>query len=104
MKDLVNLLENVDCGKIKFELDGQDLLRFSQDLINRSKNELSMVKVDGRKEEYLSKQEVIEMLRVCSATLWHWQRKNYLVPFKIGNKLRYRLSDIQQILGEREVK
>ena len=104
MKNLVDFLESGDYGIIKFELDGQDLLRFSQDLINRSKNELTMMKADGYKEKYLSKQEVVQMLSVCTTTLWHWQRKEYLVPFKMGNKLRYRLSDIHQILGEREVK
>ncbi|KAA6304974.1 hypothetical protein EZS27_043376, partial [termite gut metagenome] len=28
----------------------------------------------------------------------HWNKKNYLKTIKIGNKVRYRLSDIRQIL------
>lgn len=28
-------------------------------------------------------------------------KKNYLKPIKVGNKVKYRLSDIQKILGER---
>ena len=38
---------------------------------------------------------------VCDTTLWHWAKKNYLKPVKVGNKVRYRQSDIQKILGER---
>ena len=34
-----------------------------------------------------------------STTLWHWSKKNYLKPVKVGNKVRYRQSDIQKILG-----
>jgi predicted DNA-binding transcriptional regulator AlpA len=40
------------------------------------------------------------MCGVCDTTLWHWSKKNYLKPVKVGNKVRYRQSDIQRILGE----
>lgn len=40
-----------------------------------------------------------KMCDVCDTTLWHWSKKNYLKPQKVGNKVRYRQSDIQKILG-----
>ncbi|KAB3719411.1 helix-turn-helix domain-containing protein, partial [Phocaeicola vulgatus] len=40
-----------------------------------------------------------KMCDVCDTTLWHWSKKNYLKPVKVGNKVRYRQSDIQKILG-----
>ena len=59
---------------------------------------------EARKERYLTKEQVKELCGVCDATLWHWNRKGYLKAVKIGNKVRYRASDIQRILGERDGK
>ena len=82
MKDLLSILHEAP-GSIRLEVSGEDLLAFSSNLINRAKEELG---------------------GVCDATLWHWNRKGYLKAVKIGNKIRYRTSDIQRILGERECK
>ena len=61
---------------------------------------LSTAIAEARKEKYLTKEEVKKMCGVCDTTLWHWSKKNYLKPVKVGNKVRYRQSDIQRILGE----
>ena len=79
---------------------GEDLLLFSNQLISRAKHELSTAIAEARKEKYLTKEEVKTMCGVCDTTLWHWSKKNYLKPVKVGNKVRYRQSDIQRILGE----
>jgi hypothetical protein len=39
------------------------------------------------------------MCGVCDATLWHWNKRNYLKAVKVGSKVRYRLSDVKRILG-----
>ena len=59
---------------------------------------------EARKVRFLTKEQVKELCGVCDATLWHWNRKGYLRAVKICNKIRYRTSDIQRILGERESK
>ena len=87
-------------GNIKLEVTGEDLLLFSNQLISRAKHELSTAIAEARKEKYLTKEEVKKMCGVCDTTLWHWSKKNYLKPVKVGNKVRYRQSDIQRILGE----
>lgn len=50
-------------------------------------------------EVYLSRNEVMEIFGVSSTTLWRWSR-DYLVPEKIGNSVRYRMSDIQKRMEE----
>lgn len=100
MKDLLSIIQEGNAN-IKLEVTGEDLLLFSNQLISRAKDELSTALAEARKEKYLTKEEVKQMCDVCDATLWHWGKKNYLKPIKIGNKVRYRLSDIQKILGER---
>jgi len=103
MNNLLSIIQN-EKANIRFEVNGEDLLVFSNDLINRAKNELSIEIAEARKERYLTKAEVMEMCDVCDATLWHWNRKGYLQSVKIGNKVRYRLSDIQNILGKQSTK
>lgn len=88
----------------RLEVSGEDLLAFSSNLINRAKEELATQIAEARKVRFLTKEQVKELCGVCDATLWHWNRKGYLKAVKIGNKIRYRTSDIQRILGERESK
>ena len=92
MTDILAIIQNGN-GNIKLEVTGEDLLLFS-------KHELSTAIAEARKEKYLTKEEVKKMCGVCDTTLWHWSKKNYLKPVKVGNKVRYRQSDIQRILGE----
>jgi predicted DNA-binding transcriptional regulator AlpA len=97
MKNILSIIQD-ERASIKLEVTGEDLLNFSNDLINRAKNELSVEIAEARKEKYLTKEEVKEICGVCDATLWHWNKKNYLKTIKIGNKVRYRMSDVRKIL------
>ncbi|KAA6340205.1 hypothetical protein EZS27_011924 [termite gut metagenome] len=102
MKNLLSIIQD-EKASIKLEVSGEDLLEFSNDLINRAKSELSKEIAEARKEKYLTREEVKEICGVCDATLWHWNKKNYLKAIKIGNKVRYRLSDIRRILEANNV-
>ena len=93
MKNLIEILQEE-----KLEVSGEDLLEFSNDLINRAKNELATEIAEAQKERYLTKTEVKEICDVCDATFWHWNKKGYLKVIKVGNKVRYRMSDVLQIL------
>lgn len=103
MDDIIKILHSGNAN-LKVEVSGEDLLTFSNELINRAKTELSAELAEARKEKYLSKEEVKEICNVCDATLWHWNKKGYLKTVKVGNKVRYRQSDIRKILGERDGK
>ena len=48
--------------------------------------------------DFLSKKEVMEKFGVSASTLWHWSKDGYLVPSKLGNKVLYRKSDIENML------
>lgn len=103
MDDIIKILHSGNAN-LKVEVSGEDLLTFSNELINRAKMELSAELAEARKEKYLTKEEVKAICNVCDATLWHWNKKGYLKTVKIGNKVRYRQSDICKILGERDGK
>ena len=91
MTDILAIIQNGN-GNIKLEVTGEDLLLFSNQLISRAKHELSTAIAEAKKEKYLTKEEVKKMCDVCDTTLWHWSKKNYLKPVKVGNKVRYRQS------------
>ena len=59
--------------------------------------------VMAAKEEYryLTPDDVADMLGVSKNTLWRWEKEKYLIPFKIGRKSRYKLSDVKSILEGR---
>ncbi len=97
MKKLLEIIEQGNAN-IKLEMSGGDLLEFSNDLINRAKTELSTEIAEARKEKYLTREEVKQICGVCDATLWHWNKKNYLKTIKVGSKVRYRMSDVKRIL------
>ncbi len=99
MTDILSII-NSSNGKIRLEVTGEDLLHFSNQLIRKTKEEMAIVSKNSRTETYLTKEEVKQLCGVCDTTLWHWNKKNYLKPVKIGSKLRYRLSDIKKLLGE----
>lgn len=54
-----------------------------------------------KEERYLSPNDTAKKLSVDPSTLYRWDKSGYLKAIKIGNKKRYRLSDIEQLMGEK---
>lgn len=49
-------------------------------------------------EKYLTAQETADKLGVDVSTLWRWDKSGYLKKFKVGNKNRYRESDVLKLM------
>ncbi len=98
MTDLMQIISN-GAANIKLEITGEDLRVFSDELINRAINEVALAFSAADEERLLSREEVKDMCGVCDATLWYWNKRNYLKAVKVGSKVRYRLSDVKRILG-----
>ncbi len=99
-----NLLELIGGGaRIKLELTGEDLLKFSEDLIEKAAK-IAAVNDAPKEEKLLTRGEVRDICGVCNATLWHWHKRKYLVPIKVGSKVRYKQSDVEKILGDVSIK
>jgi len=71
--------------------------RITEKVIERVKNELDT----QHNEVYLSPKKVAVMLDIHVTTLYRWEKQNYLIPIRIGTKVRYRKSDIEKLLGNR---
>ncbi len=48
--------------------------------------------------ELLTVKEVCKKLEVDVSTLWRWDKTGYLKKIKVGNKVRYRESDINKLM------
>lgn len=99
MTDLMQIISNGQAN-IKLEITGQDLRNFSNELINRAVTEVAAAVKAAEEERLLTREEVKEMCNVCDTTLWLWNKRNYLKVVKVGNKVRYRLTDVKRILGK----
>lgn len=61
-----------------------------------------LVAANAPKEEtYITAKEAAKLLNVTLSTLWRWDNEKYLVKIKIGNKMRYRLSDVERLIKGR---
>ena len=87
-------------ANIKLEITSEDLRHFSDELISRAVNEVAVALKATNEDKLLTREEVKEMCGVCDTTLWLWNKRNYLKAIKVGNKVRYRFSDVKRILGE----
>ena len=56
---------------------------------------------EKKEERYLTPDVVADMVGVSKNTLWRWEKEKYLIPFKVGRKSRYKLSDVKSILEGR---
>jgi hypothetical protein len=97
MIDLTILKENPELAKsVKFEISGADLLAFGESIHNSAKAEGE--KAPKEAEEYMTPQQFADVLQVSLVTLWSWDNKGITRPLRIGNKKRYRRSDLEKIM------
>lgn len=86
------------CPELTVSIKVHDLVEGLNILIGNVKSELEQTISDQQAETYPSRDKVMEILGVSSATLWRWHKSGYLVPLNVGGKRRYRMSDIQKLL------
>jgi len=83
-------------GNITVAVSPVDLKEFALSLIAEVRREEEQRRQE--QEVYLTPKETAEKIGVTENTLWRWNKNGYLMPFKIGSKSRYRLSDIERVM------
>ncbi len=78
-----------------------DLVKAGHEIVAETVRSLEQMITDSNAETYPSVGKVSEMLQVSKPTLWRWEKTGYLIPVRIGGKVRYKMSDVKQILEER---
>lgn len=54
--------------------------------------------VENNPEEWLNKEQVKNLLGVCSSTIWKWEKDGYLKAQRFGKKVRYLKSDVERVI------
>ena len=98
--DIETLIHDPAIAKdITVNVNGADLLNFARKLVQSNSKELKASMEQGNKpNKLLTRKEVAEIFGVNQSTLWRWQKRGILIPIKIGGKVRYRRSDIENEL------
>ena len=81
-----------------------NLNAFADQLISRARVELAAKAEQTRQqkdddETFFSRKEASAYLGVCETTLWKWAKPDcgYLLPVRVGTKVKYRKSDLDRI-------
>ena len=46
----------------------------------------------------LTREEVAELLNVTKPTLWRWEKAGYLIPKKVGKRVLYLRSEVEEMV------
>jgi hypothetical protein len=98
----MNLLQILkECPDLSLTVKAGDLLEMVEYCIQSTRKALEQQITDANTETYPSPDQVAKILDVSKATLWRWAKQGYLVPISIGGKRRYKMSQIQKLIGDR---
>lgn len=100
MTEFLSTLEKEPNANVQLIVTLSDLKEFATSLIKELADEKSNSK--EKEELLLTTSQVANKLQCDPSTLWRWAKVGYLVPIRVGQKKRYRLSDINKILNEKE--
>ena len=78
-------------------IKAKDLLtRF--DKINNRLDQLQKTVKTQPETELMTRKQVADLLEISLPTLWAWTKKEILIPYRIGNKIRYKKSEVLKSL------
>ena|SRR5574344_2289807 len=98
--DLYSIIQTE--GKVKFEVTGEDLVKFAEILIEKSQEAKAReIELSPTEDKLLTANEAAEMCHICLTTLWAWDKAGYLVPCKMGKRRYYKESEIKKMMNER---
>lgn len=70
-----------------------------REAIRNMANDIAQEFLPKKKEEYLTTKQAARKLGVDPSTLYRWDKDSYLKAIRLGNKKRYKLSDIEAIMN-----
>lgn len=99
--DILALLKSGASG-LTLHVTIDDLYDFARKVVEEVREEIFPPLHREMREVLLTKKEVLEKFGVCDTTLWHWDKKGYLEPVRLGRSVRYRQSDVERLLELRK--
>ena len=91
----MNIKELLETGaNVSVTITALDLKEWMLELIEEQKKS----SIPAPPDKYFTAQEAAEKLGVDVSTLWRWDKSGYLKKIKVGNKIRYRESDVLKLM------
>jgi hypothetical protein len=78
---------------INLTVKAGELLEFGNSIADRTVKTF----LQKHDEKVYTRNEVIEKFKICSATLWRWDKMNLIESKKIGNRVFYPESEIKRL-------
>ena len=92
MKNVIQL-ENIDSTEFKNEIIDGVLLAL--------KNNAGSLQLNEQTDQLLTREETAKLLSVSLVTLWDWTKKDIIPAYRIGNKVRYKKSEVLKSLNQK---
>lgn len=58
---------------------------------------LRPVPQEPQADEFLSRKEILAILKIDSSTLWCWEKTGYIKSYPFGGRKRYKREDVEAI-------
>ena len=102
MTHFLNIVELAkECPDFTINVRVADLIEANKKLVEDVRLSLENKVRAELEEKFLSRDEVADLLNVTKPTLWRWEKINYLVPFRMGGKVLYKLSEVKDIMNQK---
>lgn len=82
---------------IVLQITANELKEFVKDLYSDEQKKVEDAIAKHREKPTLSRKETAKMLGVALTTLWQWAKEGYPTPVKIGTKVIYKASDVDEL-------
>lgn len=101
MNNIEFLKENPEiASQVTISLTGKDLISFLETLEKTiQKPQPNQNELASAEDRLITIEEAAEIFGVSRVTLWQWGKKGILNPVKIGHIVRYKISDIKNVLA-----
>lgn len=83
---------------INITVKAGELLEFGQTIAYRTVQTF----LQKHDEKVFTRNEVIEKFKICSSTLWRWDKMNLIESKKIGNRVYYPESEIKRLISQKK--
>jgi hypothetical protein len=80
-------------ANVSITLKLEDLREIFKEMVSSVKSKST----DQPSEEFLSRKEVLNILKIDSSTLWSWEKTGYIKSYPFGGRKRYKLVDVEAI-------
>lgn len=83
------------------QVHGVNPKEFKESIISEIRNEIEKLSKNFKPiepPEYLTRIEVAKILKISTVTLTDWNKKGILKPYRLGNLIRYKQSELDVAL------